>query len=180
MNLAWPVEQEPSWSHKEYKKNWIRHCTIIAYSEKCSVIIGNGCQIGQRLQYKPVYRLYNLQDIFLYKSFSCYIRVDSNCACFSRCSSKLWVFCYFHESFDEVVLFQYLCHIAVHLSASFFTALQGGYPSAPRIPVMEPSETSVATLVSMGFDRDSAIQALVHARNDINTATNMLLESQSR
>ncbi|RZR80916.1 hypothetical protein BHM03_00007026 [Ensete ventricosum] len=67
-----------------------------------------------------------------------------------------------------------------YLKASFFTALQGSYPSAPRIPVTEPSETSVATLVSMGFDRDSAIQALVLARNDINTATNMLLESQSR
>lgn len=116
MNLAWPVEQEPSWSHKEYKKNWIRHCTIIAYCEKCSVHIGNGRQIGQRLHYKPVYRLYNLQDIFLYKSFSCYIRVDSNCACFSRCSSKLWVFCYFHESFDEVVLFQYLSHCRTSFS----------------------------------------------------------------
>lgn len=43
----------------------------------------------------------------------------------------------------------------------------------------EPPEDSIATLVSMGFDRSSAIQALVHARNDINTATNILLESQS-
>ncbi|WOK96785.1 rhomboid-like protein 20 [Canna indica] len=56
----------------------------------------------------------------------------------------------------------------------------GGHPSVARNLVAEPSETSVATLVSMGFDRDSARQALIHARNDVNTATNILLESQSR
>ncbi|MBA0631306.1 hypothetical protein Godav_000189 [Gossypium davidsonii] len=44
---------------------------------------------------------------------------------------------------------------------------------------IEPSEDAVATLVSMGFDQNSARQALVHARNDINAATNILLEAQS-
>ncbi|XP_039021545.1 rhomboid-like protein 20 [Hibiscus syriacus] len=44
---------------------------------------------------------------------------------------------------------------------------------------VEPLEDSVATLVSMGFDQNSARQALVHARNDINAATNILLEAQS-
>ena len=44
---------------------------------------------------------------------------------------------------------------------------------------IEPPEDSIATLVSMGFDRNSAQQALVHARNDINVATNILLEAQS-
>ncbi|KAK3013993.1 hypothetical protein RJ639_009546 [Escallonia herrerae] len=43
----------------------------------------------------------------------------------------------------------------------------------------EPPEDFIATLVSMGFDRNSARQALIHSRNDINTATNILLESQS-
>ncbi|XP_076959953.1 rhomboid-like protein 20 [Bidens hawaiensis] len=43
----------------------------------------------------------------------------------------------------------------------------------------EPPEDSIATLVSMGFDRNSARQALVHARNDINAATNILLEAQA-
>lgn len=53
------------------------------------------------------------------------------------------------------------------------------YPSAARSSVPEPPEDSVATLVSMGFDSNSARQALVRARNDINVATNILLESQS-
>ena len=43
----------------------------------------------------------------------------------------------------------------------------------------EPSEDAIATLASMGFDRNSARQALVQARNDVNTATNILLEAQS-
>lgn len=44
---------------------------------------------------------------------------------------------------------------------------------------VEPSEDSIATLVSMGFDRNSARQALVQARNDVNVATNILLEAQA-
>ncbi|KAB2620730.1 ubiquitin-associated domain-containing protein 2-like [Pyrus ussuriensis x Pyrus communis] len=43
----------------------------------------------------------------------------------------------------------------------------------------EPMEDSIATLVSMGFDRNSAGQALVQARNDITVATNILLEAQA-
>ncbi|KAK2652079.1 hypothetical protein Ddye_011935 [Dipteronia dyeriana] len=52
------------------------------------------------------------------------------------------------------------------------------YPS-PVPTAIEPPEDSIAVLVSMGFDRNSARQALVHARNDINAATNILLEAQS-
>lgn len=44
---------------------------------------------------------------------------------------------------------------------------------------MEPTEDSIQMLVSMGFDQDSARQALVQARNDVNVATNILLEAQS-
>ncbi|XP_071737600.1 rhomboid-like protein 20 [Rutidosis leptorrhynchoides] len=56
--------------------------------------------------------------------------------------------------------------------------VEGNY-RAPVSAAPEPPEDSIATLVSMGFDRNSARQALVHARNDINAATNILLESQS-
>ncbi|CAN1338224.1 Rhomboid-like protein 20 [Linum perenne] len=52
------------------------------------------------------------------------------------------------------------------------------YP-APVASSIEPSETSITTLVSMGFDRNSARQALVQARNDVNIATNILLEAQA-
>jgi len=57
--------------------------------------------------------------------------------------------------------------------------LQRNHPSAARSSVPEPPESSIATLVSMGFDSNSARQALLQARNDINVATNILLESQS-
>ncbi|KAL4324759.1 hypothetical protein GQ457_11G007020 [Hibiscus cannabinus] len=53
------------------------------------------------------------------------------------------------------------------------------YPPTVAPSAVEPSEDSVAILVSMGFDQNSARQALVHARNDINAATNILLEAQS-
>lgn len=56
--------------------------------------------------------------------------------------------------------------------------VERNYPS-PLVGSVEPSEDSIATLVSMGFDRDSARQALVQARNDVNVATNILLEAQS-
>nr|KYP70435.1 Ubiquitin-associated domain-containing protein 2 [Cajanus cajan] len=54
-------------------------------------------------------------------------------------------------------------------------------PSYPthQMEAIEPSEDSITTLVSMGFDRNSARQALVQARNDVNVATNILLEAQS-
>jgi len=52
--------------------------------------------------------------------------------------------------------------------------------SAPPLSAPPPPpEEYVATLVAMGFDRDDALQALAIARNDITTATNLLLESQS-
>ncbi|XP_011027256.1 PREDICTED: ubiquitin-associated domain-containing protein 2-like [Populus euphratica] len=56
--------------------------------------------------------------------------------------------------------------------------VQRTYPGA-MAPSTEPSEDAIATLASMGFDRNSARQALVQARNDVNTATNILLEAQS-
>ncbi|CAL1385794.1 unnamed protein product [Linum trigynum] len=52
------------------------------------------------------------------------------------------------------------------------------YPT-PVPSSVEPSESAIATLVSMGFDGNSARQALVQARNDVNAATNILLEAQS-
>lgn len=61
-----------------------------------------------------------------------------------------------------------------------YTAQQpeGNLP-APVTNQTEPLEDSIATLVSMGFDRNSARQALMRARNDVNTATNILLEALS-
>ncbi|XP_020213164.1 rhomboid-like protein 20 [Cajanus cajan] len=56
--------------------------------------------------------------------------------------------------------------------------MERNYP-APMQSAVEPSEDSITTLVSMGFDRNSARQALVQARNDVNVATNILLEAQS-
>ncbi|XP_047947900.1 rhomboid-like protein 20 [Salvia hispanica] len=56
--------------------------------------------------------------------------------------------------------------------------MEGNYPAPTLSTSMEPPEDSIATLVSMGFDRNSARQALVRARNDVNAATNILLESQ--
>ncbi|KAF3330694.1 ubiquitin-associated domain-containing protein 2-like isoform X1 [Carex littledalei] len=62
------------------------------------------------------------------------------------------------------------------------------YPSHQRdvnqleetVPILpQPSEASLATLISMGFDRNSAMQALLLTRNDLNAATNLLLEAQS-
>lgn len=55
--------------------------------------------------------------------------------------------------------------------------IERNHPSASRSSVPEPSEDSIATLVAMGFDSNSARQALVRARNDINVATSILLES---
>ncbi|GFP95548.1 ubiquitin-associated domain-containing protein 2 [Phtheirospermum japonicum] len=57
--------------------------------------------------------------------------------------------------------------------------VEANFPSAPLSSSIEPPEDYIATLVSMGFDRNSARQALIHARNDVNAATNILLESQA-
>ncbi|CAO2177844.1 unnamed protein product [Urochloa humidicola] len=43
----------------------------------------------------------------------------------------------------------------------------------------DPSESSIAALVSMGFDRSSAIQALALTNYDVNLASNILLEAQA-
>uniref|UniRef100_A0A0E0HPW2 UBA domain-containing protein n=1 Tax=Oryza nivara TaxID=4536 RepID=A0A0E0HPW2_ORYNI len=43
----------------------------------------------------------------------------------------------------------------------------------------DPMESSIATLVSMGFDRGSAIRALALTNYDVNLASNILLEAQS-
>ncbi|KAE8678539.1 Ubiquitin-associated domain-containing protein 2 isoform 3 [Hibiscus syriacus] len=56
------------------------------------------------------------------------------------------------------------------------TTRQRSYTSTVAPSAVEPSEDSVATLVTMGFDQNSARQALVHARNDINAATTFFLK----
>ncbi len=48
----------------------------------------------------------------------------------------------------------------------------------PLSALLPPPEESVSTLVAMGFIREDALQALAIARNDMATATNLLLESQ--
>ncbi|XP_022852364.1 rhomboid-like protein 20 [Olea europaea var. sylvestris] len=57
-------------------------------------------------------------------------------------------------------------------------AVERNYP-ASLSSTIEPAEDLIATLVSMGFERNPARQALIHAGNDINAATNILLESQA-
>ncbi|KAJ3669193.1 hypothetical protein LUZ60_011143 [Juncus effusus] len=48
------------------------------------------------------------------------------------------------------------------------------------VPLVEgPTDESLATLMSMGFDRDSAMQALVITQNDLNLASSLLLETQA-
>lgn len=49
----------------------------------------------------------------------------------------------------------------------------------PLTSAMESREGSIATLVSMGFDRNTARQVLESTGNDMNAATNILLELQS-
>ncbi|KAK4744728.1 hypothetical protein SAY87_011040 [Trapa incisa] len=64
------------------------------------------------------------------------------------------------------------------LNDFYIRKFKKNYPSAAASS-SEPPEGSIATLLSMGFNRSSARQALAQARNDINTATNILLKSQS-
>uniref|UniRef100_A0A0D3EM64 UBA domain-containing protein n=1 Tax=Oryza barthii TaxID=65489 RepID=A0A0D3EM64_9ORYZ len=66
-----------------------------------------------------------------------------------------------------------------NMSSRTSRAVQNNQPSG-FAPVVEPPESSIAMLVSMGFDGNAARQALMRARNDINTATNILLEAQTR
>eukprot|EP00850_Spirogloea_muscicola_P010850 SM000065S20199 [mRNA] locus=s65:243612:249564:- [translate_table: standard] len=58
-------------------------------------------------------------------------------------------------------------HFAGRLAAS----------APPLAPPPPPSAEALATLEAMGFPRDLALRALAQARNDLNVATNMLLES---
>lgn len=51
--------------------------------------------------------------------------------------------------------------------------------SAPMLPLQEtviPNPEAIATLEAMGFDREVAMRALAQSRNDVASATNMLLE----
>jgi len=50
---------------------------------------------------------------------------------------------------------------------------------AAHTATQDPPESSIAALVSMGFDRSSAVQALVLTNNDVNLASNILLEAQA-
>eukprot|EP00245_Coleochaete_scutata_P007020 TRINITY_DN2198_c0_g1_i1.p1 TRINITY_DN2198_c0_g1~~TRINITY_DN2198_c0_g1_i1.p1 ORF type:complete len:312 (+),score=26.38 TRINITY_DN2198_c0_g1_i1:334-1269(+) len=51
--------------------------------------------------------------------------------------------------------------------------------SVPALaPLPPPSEAAVSTLEAMGFDRTLALRALSQARNDLELATNLLIESQ--
>ncbi|KAF5181543.1 Rhomboid-like protein [Thalictrum thalictroides] len=78
----------------------------------------------------------------------------------------------------SIFLTAFVLSILDFVPASIFAF--GNYASAaPITTTAEPSESSIATLISMGFDRNSARQALVQARNDVNVATNILLEAQS-
>ncbi|XP_020108806.1 rhomboid-like protein 20 [Ananas comosus] len=71
-------------------------------------------------------------------------------------------------------------NIAGNISSFTGRQTQRNYPPVARAPPPEPPESSIAMLVSMGFDSNAARQALMQARNDINVATNILLEAQSR
>lgn len=66
------------------------------------------------------------------------------------------------------------------------TSTDGNIPShqarqmeGAHTTTQDPMESSIATLVSMGFDRGSAMQALALTNYDVNLASNILLEAQS-
>lgn len=48
-----------------------------------------------------------------------------------------------------------------------------------RTAIQDPTESSITALVSMGFDRSAAIQALALTNYDVNLASNILLEAQA-
>ncbi|KAG2592378.1 rhomboid-like protein 20 isoform X2 [Panicum virgatum] len=50
---------------------------------------------------------------------------------------------------------------------------------AAHTATQDPAESSIAALVSIGFDRNSAVQALVLTNYDVNLASNILLETQA-
>ncbi|PNI56095.1 LOW QUALITY PROTEIN: UBAC2 isoform 5 [Pan troglodytes] len=53
---------------------------------------------------------------------------------------------------------------------------QGGRQSEPAAPPLEVSEEQVARLMEMGFSRGDALEALRASNNDLNVATNFLLQ----
>ncbi|XP_062207178.1 rhomboid-like protein 20 isoform X1 [Phragmites australis] len=61
------------------------------------------------------------------------------------------------------------------------TETDGRNPSEQgvRTATQDPPESSIAALVSMGFDRSSAMQALALTNYDVNLASNILLEAQA-
>mmetsp|Transcript_11630 Transcript_11630/g.42533 ORF Transcript_11630/g.42533 Transcript_11630/m.42533 type:complete len:219 (+) Transcript_11630:1895-2551(+) len=54
---------------------------------------------------------------------------------------------------------------------------RAGPPSGPQAAVIPPSEEAVEALVQMGFPRDAALRALASGNNDLNVATNILLNA---
>ncbi|KAJ1259107.1 hypothetical protein BS78_10G127900 [Paspalum vaginatum] len=72
--------------------------------------------------------------------------------------------------------FLFMEDIPICIRFSVNTGVQS-QPSTGFAPIVEPPEYSIAMLVSMGFDGNDARQALMRARNDINVATNILLEA---
>ncbi|KAJ4782580.1 Ubiquitin-associated domain-containing family protein [Rhynchospora pubera] len=70
-------------------------------------------------------------------------------------------------------------NIAGNIASNMGRQTQRNYRPATVVPPPEPPAASLETLVSMGFDENAARQALTQARNDINVATNILLEAQS-
>nr|CAB3478620.1 unnamed protein product [Digitaria exilis] len=61
------------------------------------------------------------------------------------------------------------------------TENDGNIPSHQGVhtATQDPAEASIAALVSMGFDNNSAIQALALTDYDVNLASNILLEAQA-
>jgi len=53
----------------------------------------------------------------------------------------------------------------------------GRQPNAPAAPAA-PDEESVQILMAMGFDRDAVLQALRRANNNVQRASNFLLDGQ--
>jgi hypothetical protein len=112
----------------------------------------------------------NLKVIFLVNSSDCFL--------FAYFSLETGVKYKLHLFESSFVLQLFISIIYCSRGFYFLLWLQRNYPS-PMPSSVEPPEDSIATLVSMGFDRNSARQALVQARNDVNVATNILLEAQA-
>jgi hypothetical protein len=79
-----------------------------------------------------------------------------------------------------ILIIEHIMHSLVYvifllkLLSYYCYLIQGVHPTTE-----DPMESSIATLVSMGFDRGSAIRALALTNYDVNLASNILLEAQS-